>query len=107
MEFTVFTPDEMRVHYMQAYDKNEALNVLAGCSNSTTKEVAEFLGVQIEKKSRGELKISKRRLLELFESDRSLRQIAEEAGVSHVTIREWRKRWQDARAKGAQMSCFP
>ena len=100
MVFTVFKPDEMRVHYAQAYNKTEALKVLAECSGSTVKEVADFLGVPYKKRGKPRMRISKQRLHELFEAGLSVRQIAEEAGVSHTTINEYRRKWQSSRTQG-------
>ena len=93
MNFTVFSPDEMRAHYAQASNKREALKVLAECTCSTTKEVAKLLGVSEKRRGRYGLKISQEQLYKLFEEGLPVRQIAEEAGVSHTTIHDWKKRW--------------
>ena len=89
MDFSVVSPDEVRGKYERAHDKRYMLEALAGLTDSTEEEVAEFLGLEPESEKRS-LIFDEKRALKLYNVGMSDVQVARELNVSSSTIWRWR-----------------
>lgn len=86
MDFSCLSPNEVRLKYDKADDKNEMICVLADLTASTTKDIMEFLGV------RRSLRLDDPNVVELYESGMTDREISMETGVTVDVVKAWRKR---------------
>lgn len=89
LNFTCLNPDEVREKYERARDKRFMLEALAGLTDSTRQEVAEFLGVASENEKRGHV-FDENRARQLYDIGLSDTRVAKELGVSCSAIWHWR-----------------
>lgn len=89
MDFSCFSPDEVRLKYDRANNKNEMICVLADLTASTEKEMMEFLGIKSRSKY---FKLTDSNVMELYNSGMTDKEISLEIGVTVDAVKAWRRR---------------
>lgn len=94
MNFATIRPDEIRVMYNQALDKDAQIVILAELTCATPKEIRAFLGLEarIPVPKKYEKDWDKKSALEMVHDGWSDADIADAVGASVSAVRSWRWR---------------
>lgn len=99
VNFSAIRPDEVRVMYDQALDKDAQVVVLAELTCSTPKDIREFLGLEarIPIPKKYERDWDKQAAMEMVHDGWSDADIAQAVGASVSAVRSWR--WRNGMIK--------